>query len=107
MKYVLSFLALSILTLSAAGQQAASAGAGSTSMSGASGGGTSAPRSGKVELPPEKARPMRVPLTTAAPVIDGRLDEEVWKQAAVFKDFYQTGPGYNTQPSKPTEVYMF
>ena len=63
-------------------------------------------RSGKVEVPPEKAKPINIPKALAAPVIDGRVDEEVWKHAAVFKDFYQTGPGYNTAPSKPTEVYM-
>jgi Domain of unknown function (DUF5916)/Carbohydrate family 9 binding domain-like len=63
-------------------------------------------RSGKVEIPPEKARPINIPKTTAAPTIDGHLDEEVWKQAALFKDFYQTGPGYNTPPSKQTEAYI-
>src|SRR5439155_3949720 len=35
-----------------------------------------------------------------------KLDEEVWKKAAVFKDFYQTSPGNNVAPSKPTEVYV-
>ncbi len=40
------------------------------------------------------------------PIIDGRIDDEAWKQAAVFKDFYQTSPGNNTAPSKPTEVYV-
>ncbi len=38
--------------------------------------------------------------------IDGKVDEEIWKTAAVFKDFYQTNPGDNTPPSKPTEAYM-
>ncbi|CAN5547599.1 hypothetical protein BH10ACI3_BH10ACI3_17890 [soil metagenome] len=63
-------------------------------------------KGGKVEVPPEKRRPITIPKTSAAPVIDGRIDEEIWKTAAVFKDFYQTGPGYNIAPSKPTEVYM-
>ena len=40
-----------------------------------------------LSLPPEKANPVTVP-----------------KNAAVFKDFYQTDPGDNTAPSKPTEV---
>jgi hypothetical protein len=40
------------------------------------------------------------------PVIDGKIDEEIWKNAAIFKDFYQTYPGDNIAPSKPTEVYM-
>ncbi|HEV7701530.1 MAG TPA: DUF5916 domain-containing protein [Pyrinomonadaceae bacterium] len=66
-----------------------------------------APRTGgKVEIPAEKKAAINIPKAIAAPVIDGNLDDEVWKSAAVFKDFYQTGPGYNTEPSKPTEVYM-
>jgi hypothetical protein len=61
---------------------------------------------GALVLPPEKREPMRIPKTAASPIIDGRLDDELWKQAAVFKDFYQTYPGNNTTPSKPTEFYM-
>ncbi len=61
---------------------------------------------GKVTLPPEKAQPIVIPKTGLPPTIDGHIDEETWKKAAVFKDFYQTGPGYNTAPSRPTEVYM-
>ncbi|MFN0278189.1 MAG: DUF5916 domain-containing protein [Pyrinomonadaceae bacterium] len=76
------------------------------SISPTSNGGGEAARSGKVAVPPEKARPITIPKTSAELVIDGRPDEEMWKRAAVFKDFYQTGPGYNTAPSKPTEVYM-
>ena len=61
---------------------------------------------GKVPVPEEKKRSIVIPKATAPIVIDGRLDEDAWKSAAVFKDFYQTGPGYNTQPSKPTEAYV-
>ena len=60
----------------------------------------------KVVLPPEKARPMTIPKFAEPITIDGRPDEEAWKNAAVFKDFYQTGPGDNIAPSKPTEVLM-
>jgi hypothetical protein len=63
-------------------------------------------RSGKVEIPPEKRRAVVIPKAAAVPVIDGKPDEESWKQAAVFKDFYQTNPGDNIAPSKPTEVMM-
>lgn len=63
-------------------------------------------KGGKVVVPPEKARPITIPKLSAAITIDGKLDEEIWKTAAVFKDFYQTGPGYNTAPSRPTEVYV-
>lgn len=61
---------------------------------------------GKVVTPPEKSSPVGIVKISTVPTIDGRVDEDVWKQAAVFKDFYQTNPGNNTQPSKPTEVYV-
>lgn len=61
---------------------------------------------GKIPLPPEKARPNKIPIITTPVVIDGRPDEEMWKSAAVFKDFYQTSPGDNIAPSRPTEAYM-
>ena len=57
-------------------------------------------------LPPEKLNPVSIPRFASPPVIDGRLDDEVWKSAAVFKDFYQTYPGDNIAPSKPTEVFL-
>ena len=57
-------------------------------------------------LPPEKLRPMPIPKMAVELLIDGRPDEEAWKQAALFKDFYQTYPGDNTSPSKPTEFMM-
>jgi hypothetical protein len=57
-------------------------------------------------LPPEKANPLVVPRFEKPPVIDGKLDDEAWKQAAVLKDFYQVQPGYNLAPSKPTEVFI-
>jgi hypothetical protein len=57
-------------------------------------------------LPPEKANPVRVPRFERPPAIDGRLDDEAWKGAAVLKDFYQIQPGDNLAPSKPTVVYL-
>ena len=61
---------------------------------------------GNVPVPPEKAYPITIPKIGSAVVIDGKIDEEFWKDAAVFKDFVQTGPGDNIAPSKPTEVYV-
>jgi len=61
---------------------------------------------GKFNLPPEKANPVKVARFVAAPVIDGRLDDEAWKSSQVLKDFIQTGPGDNVAPSKPTEVML-
>lgn len=63
-------------------------------------------RKGSVALPPEKAAPVRIPRVDTAPVIDGKMDDRVWRQAAVFKDFYQISPGDNIAPSLQTEVYM-
>ncbi len=57
-------------------------------------------------LPPEKAHPIKMPKFDKPPVIDGKLDDEIWKQAVVLKDFYQVQPGDNIAPSKPTEVML-
>jgi hypothetical protein len=54
----------------------------------------------------EKVKPVTIPKISAPITIDGKADEEAWKSAAAFKDFYQTYPGDNTAPSKPTEAYM-
>ncbi len=40
----------------------------------------------------------------SVPVIDGRLDDAVWRTAARLDNFYQTQPGDNVRPSKPTEA---
>jgi hypothetical protein len=59
-----------------------------------------------IVLPPEKAAPVKMPRFSTAPVIDGKLDDEIWKEAAVLKDFYQVQPGDNIAPSQPTEVFL-
>lgn len=59
-----------------------------------------------VGLPPEKAQPLRLKRFEKPPVIDGKLDEEVWQSAGVLSDFYQTNPGDNTAPSYPTNVMI-
>ena len=61
---------------------------------------------GKFNLPPEKREPVVIAKFAMPPVIDGKLDDEVWKTAPVLKDFYQTAPGNNTAPSKPTEMML-
>jgi hypothetical protein len=60
----------------------------------------------RIALPPEKANPVRIPKFDKPPVIDGKLDDAIWQQAAVLKDFYQTSPGDNIAPSKPTEAMI-
>src|SRR5438132_3488593 len=59
-----------------------------------------------ITIPPEKAKPITIPRFDKPPVIDGKLDDEVWKQAVVLKDFYQIRPGDNIAPSKPTQVFI-
>ena len=108
MKKLYPVLASIILAISVNAQSSESA-----SASVASGSTASVPKAGitkkksKIELPPEKSRPMTIPkIDPVGVVIDGKPDEEMWKTASVFKDFYQTSPGDNIAPSKPTEVLM-
>ena len=67
---------------------------------------TTPARKSNVVVPPEKARPISIPKIESVPTIDGKPDEDAWKQAAIFKDFYQTFPGDNTEASRPTEVLV-
>jgi hypothetical protein len=111
MNRLYTLLAIIVLSIaihaqtSGTGATVASTGTSSKSSSGSAG--DDAPvKIGNVTIPPEKARPVTVPKFESAIVIDGKPDEAAWKDAAVFKDFYQTGPGDNIAPSKPTEVLM-
>ena len=56
-------------------------------------------------LPPEKAQPVKLALFAKPPVIDGKLDDDAWKSAAVFKDFYQWRPSDSSPASARTEVF--
>ncbi|HEY0462144.1 MAG TPA: carbohydrate binding family 9 domain-containing protein [Pyrinomonadaceae bacterium] len=53
-----------------------------------------------------KEAPARIPRFESAPVIDGQLNDGIWKTAALFGDFLQIQPGDNVAPSAPTEVLM-
>jgi len=57
-------------------------------------------------LPPEKSNPIKMVLFDKPPVIDGKLDDEVWKTATLLKDFYQVQPGDNIIPQNRTEVML-
>ena len=41
-----------------------------------------------------------------APIIDGKLDDEAWQEAACFSDLVQKDPIENTAPSESTVVYI-
>ena len=62
-------------------------------------------KSGAV-LPPEKAQPVKLPLFAKPPVVDGKLDDEVWKSAAVFRNFYQWRPSDTSAASARTEAFI-
>jgi hypothetical protein len=53
-----------------------------------------------------KKTPVQIAHFTAAPLIDGVLNDEVWKSAPVFGNFLQVQPGDNTAPTNPTEFMM-
>ena len=53
---------------------------------------------------PEKMEAASIGRFDAPPVIDGKLDDEVWKSASLFKDFVQYRPVDLVAPSHPTEV---
>src|SRR5262245_18011518 len=55
-------------------------------------------------LPAETVHAIKVPNFESAPVIDGRLDEPIWKEATTIDNFYQTHPGDNSKPTYTTEV---
>lgn len=77
----------------------------STTTSTPTGGNGSVIRGG-ITIPAEKVNPIKIPRIETAPKIDGDINEDIWKQAYVFKDFIQIGPGDNIAPSKATEVLI-
>lgn len=100
-----AFLFLVVFALSSIAAFAQPAPSTSAKPSSSAKGDAAAAKSGFV-LPPEKAEPVRMPRFDKAPVIDGKLDDEIWKHATLLKDFYQVQPGDNIAPSKPTEVML-
>ena len=111
MKKLCAFLFVIIFTIYVQAQNSNSAEAGKTELVDAKFAGVNKTRENaakgeKFNLPPEKTQPVKVATFIVPPVIDGKLDDEAWKSAPVLKDFYQTSPGDNVAPSKPTEVMI-
>ena len=102
----MKLLAFLFVTLFAYGMAAGQSDSGSTAIDQRSTGTRSETGGNTVEIPEDKKRPVTIPKISAAPVIDGKPDEESWRSAAIFKDFYQTNPGNNVAPSKRTEAYV-
>jgi len=105
MKTFLILLSILVLSYSISAQAAANSTAIATSSDKKDDPKKDSKKSG-IEIPVEKRNPINIPKIGVPVIIDGKPDEELWKTAAVFKDFYQTYPGNNTAPSKPTEVYV-
>lgn len=57
-------------------------------------------------VPTNLQRQVQAVRVDTPPVIDGRLDDEVWQLADAITDFHQIRPGDGTQPSERTEVYV-
>lgn len=59
------------------------------------------------QLPATDARKsVQVVRTDTAPIIDGRLDEDVWSQAAIVDDLHQILPTEYAEASEYTRVYL-
>ena len=69
-------------------------------------GNSNSAKSSALVLPPEKTHPLKVALFAKPPVIDGKLDDDVWQSAAVFKDFYQWRPSDTSPASARTEAMV-
>jgi hypothetical protein len=52
------------------------------------------------------AEPLVAAKASVAPVIDGRLDEDIWKTALKFTDFKTFKPDYGKEPGQKTEAYF-
>ncbi|KPJ60819.1 MAG: hypothetical protein AMJ46_04995 [Latescibacteria bacterium DG_63] len=59
------------------------------------------------EIGPDSAKvPYRVPRVTSKVLVDGVLDEDVWRQALVLELAYEVRPGENIAPPVKTEVLL-
>jgi hypothetical protein len=94
----LSIAFILLLSLNAIGQT--SSVPGGTSSAGSS----TTPTPGKNFV--SKDAPAHIPKLAKAPVVDGVINADEWKDAAVFGDFLQIQPGDNIAPSSPVETMM-
>jgi Carbohydrate family 9 binding domain-like/Domain of unknown function (DUF5916) len=54
----------------------------------------------------DDTKSVRIVRAPEPPVIDGRLDEAVWRQALMIDDFHQVRPVDGAPPTERTEVYL-
>src|SRR5215204_6106665 len=65
----------------------------------------SVPQRTAAQVPPI-GPPLAVPRVADKIVLDGKLDDAAWQQAAVLDTFFETYPGDNTEPQVKTVVYL-
>jgi hypothetical protein len=65
---------------------------------------TAAAQDAAIEGSREKS--LRVVRTSVAPIIDGILDDEAWRTAAVIEDLHQVQPTEYAPPSQRTKIYV-
>ena len=54
----------------------------------------------------EAEKSFRAVRTEIPPVVDGRIDEEVWALADVVEDFHEISPDEYEEPSQRTQVFV-
>lgn len=54
----------------------------------------------------DKKSPFKVPKFASSPVIDGKIDDEIWKSSVKLVNFSQFQPGDGGEPSQQTVVYL-
>jgi len=55
---------------------------------------------------PSVGPPLTVSRAAGKIILDGKLDDAAWQQAAVLDTFFETYPGDNTEPKAKTVVYL-
>lgn len=63
-----------------------------------------APAGGGAAARPQPS--VRIRRTDTPPVIDGKLDDAAWSQAAVIEDFVQVGPDEGAEPTEKMTIYL-
>lgn len=59
-----------------------------------------------VEQRQVEAKSLKAARVSTAPILDGRLDDQVWQEAERITDFHQNRPGDHAEPSEKTELYV-
>jgi len=65
------------------------------------------PPSGSPPLQDPGQKSVRMVRTAMPPVIDGRLDDEEWRGAALVDNLHQVTPIEYAEPSERSEIYLF